>query len=134
MAVLALLNEYLSVNAVNLSDHLRAATAAVEASTLDSTAMGDAWTENIYGLKSGTLAVEFNDDFAPASVDATLWPLLGTNVAIELRPDAGAVSASNPKYTGLAGINGLAIGGSLNEVARKSHTWPLSGPLTRATA
>lgn len=134
MAVMALLNQYLSVNAVNLSDHVRAATLAVEATTLDSTAMGDAWTENIFGLKSGTLAVELNDDFAAASIDSTLWPLLGTNVAFEVRPDAGVASANNPKYTGLAGINGLAMGGSLNEVARKSHTWPLSGAVTRAVA
>jgi hypothetical protein len=134
MAVMALLNEYVSINAVNLSDHVRAATVAVEATTLDSTAMGDSWTENIFGLKSGTVAVEFNDDFVAASVDATLWPLLGTNVALEVRPDAGVVSASNPKYTGLVGINGLAVGGSLNEVARKSHTWPLSGALVRAIA
>lgn len=134
MAVMALLNEYLSVNAVNLSDHTRQAMLTAEATQLDVSAMGDGWTRNTYGLKSGQIAVEWNDDFAGGSVDATLWPLLGTNVAFELRPDAGVVSATNPKYTGLVGIQAMAIGGTLNEVARKGHTWPTSGAVTRATS
>jgi hypothetical protein len=134
MAVMALLNQFLSVNAVNLSDHMRQAALAVEATTLDASAMGDGWVKNIYGLKSGSIAVEWNDDFVAGSVDATLWPLLGTNVAFELRPDGGVVSVSNPKYTGLVGIASVSIGGSLNEVARRNQTWPTSGAITRATA
>lgn len=134
MAVFALINEFVSVNGVNLSDHVRQAVLTAEASALDSTAMGDTWMENIFGLKSGQLQIEFNDDMAAGSVDATLWPLLGTNVAFEVRPDAGAVSATNPKYTGLIGIAQIVIGGQLNEVARKSITFPTSGAITRATA
>lgn len=134
MAVMALLNEYLSVNAVNLSDHMRQAALTAEATTLDASAMGDGWVKNIYGLKSGQIAVEWNDDFVAGSVDATLWPLLGTNVAFELRPDGGVVSVTNPKYTGLVGISSVAIGGSLNEVARRNQTWPTSGAVTRATS
>lgn len=134
MAVMALLNQFLSVNAVNLSDHMRQAALAVEATTLDASAMGDGWVKNIYGLKSGSIAVEWNDDFVAGSVDATLWPLLGTNVAFELRPDGGVVSVSNPKYTGLVGIAQHNVGGSINEVARKSLTFPTSGAVTRATA
>lgn len=134
MAVMALLNEYVSLNAVAMSDHVRQATLAVEATTLDASAMGDGWVKNIYGLKSGSLQIEFNDDFVPAQVDALLWPLLGTNVAFEVRLDAGVVGTSNPKYTGLVGIAQHSIGGSLNEVARKSVTYPTSGAVTRATA
>lgn len=134
MAVLALLNEYLSINAVNLSDHVRQAAITVDSTVLDVTAMGDNWTKNTFGLKSGQMAVEWNDDFAVGSVDATLWPLLATNVAFEVRPDAGVVSTTNPKYTGLVGISNLAVGGTLNEVARKGLTWPTSGTVTRATS
>lgn len=134
MAVMALLNEYVSINAVAMSDHVRSATLAMEASALDATAMGDGWTKNVYGLKSGSLQVEFNDDFVPSQVDALLWPLFGTNVAFEVRPDAGVVSTSNPKYTGLIGIAQHQVGGSLNEVARKSLTFPTSGTVSRATA
>jgi hypothetical protein len=131
MAVFALINEYLSLNAVAMSDHVRQATLAMEASALDATAMGDGWTKNVYGLKNGSMQVEFNDDTAASQVDALLWPLFGTNVAFEVRLDAGTVSATNPKYTGLVGIAQHNVGGSLNEVARKSLTFPTSGAVTR---
>jgi hypothetical protein len=134
MAVVALINEYLALNAVAMSDHVRQATLAMEASALDSTAMGDGWVKNVFGLKSGSLQVEFNDDTAVSQVDSLLWALFGTNTAFEVRVDAGVVSTSNPKYTGLVGVAQHNVGGSLNEVARKSLTFPTSGVVTRATA
>lgn len=134
MAVVALVNEYLALNAVAMSDHVRSATLAMEASALDATAMGDGWVKNVYGLKNGQMQVEFNDDMAVSQVDALLWPLFGTNTAFEVRIDAGVVSTSNPKYTGLVGIAQHNVGGSLNEVARKSLTWPTSGTVSRATS
>lgn len=134
MAVVALINEYLALNAVAMTDHVRQATLAMEASVLDSTAMGDGWTKNVMGLKSGQLQVEFNDDTAVAQVDALLWPLFGTATTFEVRIDAGAVSTTNPKYTGSVCIAQHAVGGSLNEVARKSLTFPTTGVVARATA
>lgn len=134
MGVLALTNEYLAINAVAMSDHVKQAVLTVEASALDSTAMGDAWTEVTFGLKSGQLQVEFLDDFAASQVDALLWPLFGTLVTFEVRPTADAVSATNPKYTGTIGIAQFAVGGQLNEMAMKGLQFPTSGTVTRATA
>lgn len=134
MAVLALLNEHLTINSVNLSDHVRQATLAVEATALDSTAMGDNWNEVTGGLKSGTLTLEFLDDFALSNVDATLWPIFGTVVTFIVRPDAGVVSTTNPNYTGSIFIAQHTVGGSLNEMAMKSLTLPTSGVVTRATS
>lgn len=134
MAVFALTNEYVSINAVNLSDHVKSATLSFDAAQLDTTAMGDSWTEFIGGLKSGSLAITFNDDYAAANVDVTLWPLLGTVVAFEVRPDAGTVSATNPKYTGSILISQHTLGGSVGDLASKSLTFQTSGTVTRATS
>lgn len=134
MAVLALLNEFVSINGVDLSDHVRQGTLTMEATALNSEAMGDGWTEVTGGLKSGTLALEFLDDFAASEVDATLWPIFGTVVSFIVRPDAGAVSATNPNYTGSVFIQQHTIGGSLNEMAMKSLSFPTSGTVTRATS
>ncbi|MEU8379779.1 hypothetical protein [Streptosporangium sp. NPDC048865] len=134
MGVLALVNEYVVINAVNWSDHVKAATLTVDAAQLDPTAMGDGWTKVAGGLKSGQLAIEFLDDFAAANLDATLWPLLGTVVTFEVRPDAGAVSTSNPKYTGNVFIGQHIVGGSIGELAMKGVTYPTSGAVARATA
>lgn len=134
MAVFALLNEHLTINSVNLSDHVRQATLTVEADQLDSTAMGDFWKEVTGGLKGGQLQVEFLNDYAASNVDATLWPLLGTVVTFIVRPDAGAVSATNPNYTGSIFISGHSTGGQLNEMAMLQQTYPTSGTITRAVA
>lgn len=134
MAVFALVNEYVAINGVNMSQHVKSATLTLDAAALDSTAMGDSWTENIGGLKSGSLTITYNDDFAAGAVDVTLWPLFGTVTTFEVRPDAGAVSATNPKYTGSVLIAGHGLGGSVGDLAAKSVTYPTSGAVTRATA
>lgn len=134
MAVMALVNEHVSINSVNLSSFVKSAVLTVDVAQLDSTAMGDSWTEVIGGLKSGSLAITFNDDFAAAATDVTLWPLLGTVVSFEVRPDGGAVSATNPKYTGSILISQHTLGGSVGDLAAKSLTFQTSGAVTRATS
>jgi hypothetical protein len=134
MAVFALTNEYLSINAVVLSDHVKSAVLTVDTESLDATAMGPGWKAAVGGLKGGQLAITFNDDYAASNVDATIWAALGTVVAFEVRPDAGAVSPTNPKFTGSVLIAQTAVGGSVGELAAKQVTFPTSGAVTRATA
>jgi hypothetical protein len=133
MAVLALLNEYVLFNSVNLSDHVRAATVTAEASALDSTAMGDSWTENTGGLKSGTLTIEVLDDFAAGSIDATIWAAFntGTAVAVAVKAVNDTITTSNPEYQFNVLPNQWSAGGSLNEMASKSLTYPITGAITR---
>lgn len=134
MATFALINEFVELNSVNLSDHCRNGTLALEAEALDSTAFGDNWREQTGGLKAGTLTLEFLDDFAASEVDATLWPLLGTVVTFTIRPTADAVSATNPNYSGSVLIAQHAVGGELGTMATKSLTFPTSGTVSRATS
>lgn len=136
MAVFALTDMYVALNgsASNLNDHVKSATLTVDVAQLDSTAMGDSWVEVIGGLKSGSLAIQFNDDAAASNIDSILWPLLGTVVTFEVRPTSAAVGAGNPKYTGSVLISGAALGGSVGDLASKSLTFPTSGTITRAVA
>jgi hypothetical protein len=134
MAVLVYTDAYLVINSVDLSDWVKSVTATFDAAVQDSTAMGDTWTEGTPGLKSGSLAVTFNDDFAASAVDVTLWPLFGTNTTFELRPTSAAVGATNPKWSGSVTITSLSVGGGVGELAAKSVTWPTSGTVTRAIA
>ena len=136
MAVQCLTNEYLSINAVVLSTWVKSATLTIDVATLDATAMGDSWTDNIGGLKSGTLSVTFNDDLAAGGPDVTLWALAiaGAPVAFEVRLDAGTVSATNPKYTGSVLINQFMIGGNVGDLAAKTFSFPTSSVVTRATS
>ena len=134
MAVMALTAEFLSINAVTMSDHVKSAALAVDVDQLDSTAMGPGWKAAIGGLKAGTLTVTFNDDTATSQVDALLWPLLGTVVLFELRLSDAAVGVNNPKYTGSVLISQHNLGGAVGELAAKSLTFQTSGAVTRATA
>lgn len=137
MAVFALINEYLALGGTAYSDHVKDATLAVEGDQLDSTAMGDSWKEITGGLKSGTLTITFNDDFAVSSIDSVLWTAFisaAQTLTFEVRPDAGSVSTSNPKYTGTVFIAQHSVGGSVGELAAKQVSFPVTGAVTRATA
>ena len=134
MAVFALTNVYVEINSTSsVNDHVKSAQLSIDVADLDSTAMGDTWKESTAGVKSGTLTLEYLDDYASASVDAVLWPLLGTVVTFKVRPDAGAVSATNPSYFGSVLISQTNLGGAHGDLAMKSVTFPLSGTITRST-
>jgi predicted secreted protein len=129
-------NAYVVINSVNLSNHVRSVTINYGAEMLEKTAMSANSKQRIAGLKDWSVDIEFNQDFAAASVDATLFPLVGAAAfPIEIRPDAGAVGPTNPKYTGNALLESYPpISGSVGELATVSITLQGDGDLTRATA
>jgi hypothetical protein len=113
MAKLVLTNAMVLINAVDLSDHVDTVTVNYSAAEVDSTSMGQAGLSRLGGLKDWSLDVIFAQDYAAAKVDATLFPLVGTQVPIEVRPTNAARSATNPAYTG----NGLL--GSYSPMGQK---------------
>lgn len=136
MANMVLYNAYLSVNSVDLSDHTHSLTLNYEAEMLDETMMGDLTRSNKPGLKNWSADAEFESDFAVGEVDATLFPLIGAAAfPIEIRPDAGAVAVTNPKFTGNAVLeNYQPLGGTVGELSMTSCTFRSAGTLSRATA
>jgi hypothetical protein len=133
MAVLALTNEYVLFNSVDLSDHVRNATITANADQLDATAMGDSWREAIAGLKAGQLSLELLDDFADNSIDETVWAafLAGTNIAVAVKPVNTTIAATNPEYQFNVVPENWSMGGSVGELAAKSLTFTISGAITR---
>lgn len=136
MAKMALLAEYVEINGTDMSDRIKSAKLTVEVEQLDSTTFGgDGWKEVTGGLKSAGLEIEWTDDFAASGgVDGFIWPILGTNVGFEVRPDDAAVGTNNPSYTGECLISGTSVGGSVGELAMKSTNFPTSGAVARAVS
>lgn len=136
MAFMVLTAEYLSINGTDLSTYCKKAELSVEVDEKDVTTYGSlGWKTVLGGIKSGMLAVEFVQDFAAASLDSILWPLLGTVVTFEVRPTQSAVSTSNPKWTGNVLIKEVnPIQGSVGDEATTGASYPTSGVVTRATA
>lgn len=135
MATFAGTDYKLLVNAVDMSAMANKVTLKLAAAELTNTAFGATYNSKLGGLKDGTLDVEFNQDFAAAQVDATLFPILGTVVTFELRPTSGARSATNPGYTGSVLIKEYApIDGKVGDLAVNSASWPTSGAVLRQTS
>jgi hypothetical protein len=133
---MVLLAQYLSINGSNLSTFTKKAELSVEVEDKDVTTYASGgWKEVLGGLKSGELACEFLQDFAVGQLDAIMWPLLGTVVPFEVRPDNSAVSPTNPKYSGQILIKGWnPVEGSVGDEATVGLSFPTSGAVARATA
>lgn len=136
MAKMVLLAEFLSIAGTDVSTYTNKAEVAVEVDEQDVTTYGSGgWKEVLGGLKSGTLGLEFKQDFAAAALDSIMWPLLGTVVAFEVRASNAAVGTSNPKYTGNILIKEWnPVTGSVGDDATVSVSYSTSGAVTRATA
>ena len=136
MAVLVLVNAQVLVNAVDLSDHVRQVTLNYKAELQDDTHMSDTTRERVPGLLDWDLSVDFNQDFAAAKVDATLFPLVGAAAfAVEVRPVAAARSATNPGYNGSAVLADYPIlGQQVGALATTTVKFSAAGTLSRSTA
>ena len=67
------------VDDLELACNAKSASLSTEVTPLDTTSLcSNGWTESIGGLKSGSVNIELMQDVDADSVDATLFPLLGT--------------------------------------------------------
>lgn len=136
MAILVLTDALVEINSVDLSDHVEKVTLEYGADMVEATAMGDDTHDNLPGLKNWGLTVEFQQDFASAKVDATLFPLVGAAAfAIEVRPVNAARSATNPGYTGQALVESYPpLGNKVGELAKTTAVFKPGGTLSRTTS
>lgn len=125
----------ITINGTNFSTSLASVELPIEVEEQETTAFGSSWRTRIAGLKSGSITLEFHQDFGAAAVDATLYPLLGTNATVVVQPTSATVSATNPTYTGQYLVTQYSpFNSTTGDLATLSVTWPLNGELTRATA
>jgi hypothetical protein len=116
--------------------HVRSVAITYTAELHDKTAMGgDGFRARIAGLKDWNATVEFNQDFANALVEETLWNLVGVASSacwISIKPTSAAAAAGNPRYYGRCCLEGVPVGGGVGELAVASATFQGNGILTRA--
>lgn len=136
MAKLILANAFVSVNGVDLSDHLKQITLQTSAAMVDVTAMNSAGVlARLGGLKDWSLSLQFLQDFAASEVDATLFPLVGTSFAVIVRPVNTAKGATNPEFTGTGIMQDYTpLGETVGDAAMAPCTILGNGALTRATS
>ena len=136
MATLALLDAVVSVNAKNLSPDGVKVDLDYSAEELEDTAFGDTTKSRIGGLKDWGGTFEFNQDFAATPApDVDLFAVVGTVVAIAVKPTSSSTSATNPDYQGNALITNYKVfGQGVGELAKAVVTFVAAGNLSRITA
>ncbi len=136
MAVFAFTDASVTINSVDLSDHVRQVSLSLTAEELDTTAMSaTGYRTRAGGLKDGSLTLEFNQDFASSEIDATFNGIIGTVVAFVVKPTSGSVSSTNPSYSGNVLITEyMPLANAVGDLATVSMTFPTSGAITRATS
>jgi hypothetical protein len=100
VAVLVITNGFALVNAVDLSNHVEKITVVDSADKLEITAMGATNKSYAKGLGDASITLDFFQDYAAASVYATLQPLKAstTPINVEVRPVNAARSTTNPAF------------------------------------
>jgi hypothetical protein len=134
MAVFVATDFKTTLNGTDISTWLTQTEMQFEVNDVETTTFGSTWRSRVAGLKTGTVNLQFNQDFAAAKVDATIYPLLGSIGTVVISPLSTAVSATNPSYTATVLINAYGVSGQIGDLSTVSVTWPISGTVTRATA
>jgi hypothetical protein len=125
----------ITLNGTNLSSSLQSVDLTIQADEVDTTTFGGNFKTVTGGLLSGSVTLNFYQDFGAGSVDATLWPLLNTAATVVITPTSTAVSSTNPSYTAVCLVSQYQpFASTVGDLATLSVTWPTSGTVTRATA
>ena len=125
----------LTVNAVDLSDHVTAITINRTFDELEVTAMGDSGHKFVKGLEASSITIDFLNDTATAEVLPTLQAAWGTSVVVTVKQTSAAVSASNPLYTMTCLVNNTTdVNGSVADLSTQSVTWNVNGTIAVTTS
>ncbi len=128
-----------TIDSVNLSDHISEVSIETERDEVDVTAMGATSKVNVAGLGDATITCTMFQDFAATKVDATLWPLSTTNTPfiVTVKAQSAATSATNPLYSMTCLMYGYSpISGGIGDAASTEVTFrnAAQAGLTRAIA
>lgn len=125
----------LTVNAVDLSDHVTAVTINRSFDELEVTAMGDSGHKFVKGLEASSITIDFLNDTATGEVLQTLQAAWGTTVTVTAKQDSGATSATNPLYTMSCLINNTTdINGAVADLSTQSLTFNVNGTIAVTTS
>ena len=134
MAVFMSNGVVLTVNAVDLSNHVTAVTINRSFDELEVTAMGDSGHKFVKGLEASSITIDFLNDTATSNVLQTLQAAWGTNVTVTAKQTSAATSATNPLYTMTCLVNNTTdINGAVGDLSTQSLSLNVSGTIAVTT-
>lgn len=135
MAKLVLTDASVTINSVDLSDHVQSVTLNYNADQVEITSMGD--TAHLFtgGLDNVTCDVTLFQDLAASEVEATVYDLVNTTTTVVIKATSDAVAADNPSYT-LADTfvaSHTPVAGTVGDAAMTTLNF-VGGTITKATS
>ena len=118
---------------IDISAYVTNAVINQVADELEVTSMGDNSHRYVAGLQSGTLTLDFINDWAASQVMQTLNDAFGQTISVSMITVKGtAVSAANPTYQFSILVNNLTpLGqGGVAEIATSSVTFTINSAVT----
>ena len=134
MPAIVLKNADITVNGVVLSDRANSVTLTYEIEAVEATVFGGN-RSFVGGLQNIAVEVEFLQDFAATETEATIFPLVGTQTTVTVRPGSQATAADNPLYTvsGTYLSRHTPVAAAVGEMAMTSLSFA-GGTLVKTTA
>ena len=110
----------ISVNGQDYSSNIAAVTLDITADAVETTSFSSDYRNRIGGLKDASVTIDWHQDFGASGIDSVLFPLIGANATVVIKPTSGAISSSNPSYAG------IFLSNPTNPTQVQSATWPRS--------
>jgi Flp pilus assembly protein TadG len=119
-----------TLNSVDLSDHVTSVTINRVFDELEVTAMGDTAHKFVKGLEASTVTIDFLNDTAAGETLVTLQAAWGTTVPLTLKQNSGVVAATNPEYQTTVLVNNTTdINGAVGDISTQSITFTCNSPI-----
>ena len=136
MAAFVITAPVITINGVDLSDNVDSVEINDETADVKTTNFGSSGNETrTGGLKSGSITISMQQDYASAKIDSTVWNARGTAITVTVKASSAATSATNPLYSGSYLVTQYKpVSGKVGDLSTLSITWPRTGDLTRTTS
>jgi hypothetical protein len=133
MAVQVFLTPQIIINSVDLTNRVDTVTLEETFADVDTTAFGSGSKTRVAGLGDHKVTLNFQQDFAAAEVESTVYPLVGTTTSVTIKPLSTTTSSTNPAYTFTVLVSDWKpVDGKVGSLLMSSITWPISGSVTKA--
>lgn len=133
MAVQVFLNPQIVINSVDLTNRITKVTLEETFTDVDTTAFGATAKTRVAGLGDHKFSCDFQQDFALAEVEATIYPLVGTTTSITVKALNATTTSTNPAYTFTVLVDDWKpLDGKVGDLLTSSVSWPVSGGVAKA--
>lgn len=135
MSKLVLTNPKIVINSVDLTSRISQVSIDMTFTEVETTAFGDSAVTRIAGLGDHSFSASFHQDLALTSVEATIYPLIGTTTAVTVKAVNATTTSTNPEYQFTVLVTEWSpVAGAVGDLMTADVSWPISGSVTKATS